>query len=82
MGGICTLAFEKQDWDFFSFLACVAVIDMYYCFGYLFCLDFQCSYSSIGQFSWATRTEIGTYLYPYAYQYFCMLYYCLAVCVF
>jgi hypothetical protein len=37
MGGICTLAFEKQDWGFVSFLVRIAVFDMYYCFGYLFC---------------------------------------------
>jgi hypothetical protein len=49
--------------------------DMYFCFGYLFSLDFHCSYWSFGQFSWAVRTQIGTYLYMYAYKYFCMLYY-------
>jgi hypothetical protein len=63
MGGICNLAFEKQDWDFVSFLVCVTVFDMYYCFGYLFCFDFHCSYRSIGQFSWAMCTQTGTYFY-------------------
>jgi hypothetical protein len=57
------LAFEKQDWDFVSFLVCTAVFNMYYCFGYLFVFDFHCSYFSIGQFSWTMRTQIGTYLY-------------------
>jgi hypothetical protein len=63
MGGICTLDFETQEWDFVSFLVCFAVFDMYYCFGFLFCFDFHCCYWSIGQFSWAVPTEIGTNLY-------------------
>jgi hypothetical protein len=58
MGGICTLAFEKQDWDFVQFLVCIALFDMHFCFGYFFC----CCWN-IGQFPWAMLSQIGTYLY-------------------
>jgi hypothetical protein len=30
MGGICTLAFEKQDLGFVSFLICIAVLGIYF----------------------------------------------------
>jgi hypothetical protein len=41
MGGICTLAFETQDWGFVSFLVCIVVLLMHYSFGYLFCFWFS-----------------------------------------
>jgi hypothetical protein len=40
MGGICTLAFEKQDWDFVAFLVCTDVLIYIICSGNLFCFLF------------------------------------------
>jgi hypothetical protein len=81
MGGICTLAFEKQEWSFVSFLVCIPVFDMYYCIEYLFCF-----WLSLLLFEY--WTVFLAYAYPdwdifaYAYKYFCMLYYSLGLTYF
>jgi hypothetical protein len=72
MGGICTLAFEKQEWSIASFLVCIAVLisiivlDINYFFLFLLLLLMY----------WALFLD---YVYPdwdvfvYAYKYFCVI---------
>jgi hypothetical protein len=59
VGAICTLALEKQDWDFVSFLVCIAPLIYIIVLGIYFVLIFTALIGVLGSFLGLCVPKLG-----------------------
>jgi uncharacterized membrane protein len=60
MGGICTLAFEKQDWGIVPFLVCIVVLIFTIVLGIYFDFIFTAVIGALGSFLGLRVLRLGS----------------------